>query len=77
MAIKLLLFGVLTDITQTHELELDAAPDIESLRTEMCSRFPDLAEYQYSVAVNQRIVRDNAQLNDGDEVAFMPPYSGG
>jgi molybdopterin synthase sulfur carrier subunit len=29
------------------------------------------------VALNQRLVRDDAPLHHGDEVAFFPPVTGG
>ena len=29
------------------------------------------------VAVNQAIVQDDAQLTSGDEIAFLPPVTGG
>jgi molybdopterin synthase sulfur carrier subunit len=36
-----------------------------------------LAEHDLLVAVNQTICGLDAQLNDGDEVAFFPPVTGG
>jgi molybdopterin converting factor small subunit len=40
---------------------------------------PSLAEYErtMSVAVNAEYARMTAVVHDGDEVAFMPPVSGG
>lgn len=29
------------------------------------------------VAVNQEIVEENTVIRDGDEIAFLPPFSGG
>jgi molybdopterin converting factor subunit 1 len=41
--------------------------------------FPGLADYTpaISVAVNEEYARLSASVRDGDEVAFLPPVSGG
>ncbi|NNJ91749.1 MAG: molybdopterin converting factor subunit 1 [Gammaproteobacteria bacterium] len=33
--------------------------------------------HQVLVAVNQEIVKPDSELNDGDEVGFFPPVTGG
>jgi molybdopterin converting factor small subunit len=47
----------------------------KSLTAEM----PSLVEYEHtmSVAVNAEYARMAAAVHDGDEVAFLPPVSGG
>ncbi|MBL4652895.1 MAG: MoaD/ThiS family protein [Flavobacteriales bacterium] len=36
-----------------------------------------LQGFVYKVAVNQKIVTENIQLKDNDEIAILPPFSGG
>lgn len=36
-----------------------------------------LADARLRVAVNQTIVKDDAAVHDGDEVAWFPPVTGG
>lgn len=45
----------------------------------LCRRYPALVGYRERllVAVNQAFADWNAPLQDGDEVAFFPPVSGG
>ena len=69
--------------------EIAGAPDVSVVLPEaatvqdawqaLAGRFPALAAYAGSVscAVNEDYARMNAALKDGDEVAFLPPVSGG
>jgi molybdopterin converting factor subunit 1 len=45
----------------------------------LTAEFPELTAYGTSVscAVNEEYARRSAALKDGDEVAFLPPVSGG
>jgi molybdopterin converting factor subunit 1 len=45
----------------------------------LAAEFPALADYARSVscAVNETYSRLTTRLHDGDEVAFLPPVSGG
>ena len=45
----------------------------------LVSEFPALGDYSRSIscAVNEEYARLTATLHDGDEVAFLPPVSGG
>jgi molybdopterin converting factor subunit 1 len=45
----------------------------------LTAEFPAMADYGRSVscAVNEEYARLTAPLRDGDEVAFLPPVSGG
>ena len=46
---------------------------------ELAGEFPDLAPYERSVssAVNADYARMDDVVRDGDEIAFLPPVSGG
>jgi molybdopterin synthase catalytic subunit len=52
---------------------------LEGLRRLYETRFPRLLSIGGALlfAVNQEIAKDSTPLRDGDEVAFMPPVSGG
>jgi len=81
MRIKVLFFGPAHDTTGFDEEELDLAEGqtLSDLRRRYEARFPRLAEMSAScvVAVNQEVREANSCLEDGDEVAFLPPVSGG
>ncbi len=81
MRVTVRLFARLRDITGAAELSREIAADatIGSVWQELVREFPDLAEYERSIsaAVNADYARMNHALADGDEVAFLPPVSGG
>ncbi len=81
MTIRLLLFAALRDIVGTGEMavELDEGTTAAALWSTLRSRHDRLAPYVVPpmVAVNQSYADPGTPLRDGDEVAFIPPVSGG
>ncbi len=81
MTVKVLFFGLLHDLTGVAQEEA-AVRDGETLgdlwgRYE--SRFPRMRDLSDSLvaAVNEEMANRSRPLREGDEVAFMPPVSGG
>ncbi len=79
MKINILLFGVLTEITgQTAmQVEASAVSDLNSLHKYLVEKYPLLEEKIFQYAVNQSIASAGHPLYAGDEVALLPPFSGG
>jgi molybdopterin synthase sulfur carrier subunit len=89
MAITVLFFGQLVEITGSVELtigetagadESSAATEITStkdLKAVLLSRFPRLADIVFNVAVDTVIIDGDIALKPGNSVAFLPPFSGG
>jgi MoaE-MoaD fusion protein len=81
MRVRVLFFGQLKDITGVtqEEAELSEGARVEDLFERYGRRFPKLAEFRASIAasVNQEYAGWRAPLEGGDEVAFLPPVSGG
>ena len=77
MQIRILLFGQLTDVTNTSELMLDNIKDTDSLVEELNSRYPALAHARYVLAVDKITIASNTILKDGSTIALLPPFSGG
>jgi molybdopterin converting factor subunit 1 len=75
------LFARLRDIVGTDELGRDvpANASVKMVWDQLAAEFPDLVAYAASIsaAVNADYARMDARLSDGDEVAFLPPVSGG
>lgn len=81
MRVSVLFFGQLKDIAgvSQEDAELSEGARVEDLYERYARRFPRLAEFRPSVvaSVNQEYAEWRASLSSGDEVAFLPPVSGG
>ena len=81
MRVTVRLFARLRDLAGTGELvrEVPDTATVQTVWTALTSEVPSLAQYEgsMSVAVNAEYARMAAALHDGDEVAFLPPVSGG
>jgi molybdopterin synthase catalytic subunit len=81
MRVRVLFFGRLKDIVGKSEenAELSDGARVEDLFERYGRGFPDLAKFRASVvaSVNQEFAEWRAPLAAGDEVAFLPPVSGG
>jgi molybdopterin synthase catalytic subunit len=81
MRVRVLFFGRLRDIVGAGEqqAELSEGARVEDLFERYRTNFPELAKFRASVvaSVNQEFAEWRAPLSSGDEVAFLPPVSGG
>jgi molybdopterin synthase sulfur carrier subunit len=80
--VSVLLFGRLADVAGWRERVIDPTPaTLSALRALLAAEDPGLGEalagVGISTAVNQTLCRTDAALDTVEEVAFMPPMSGG
>lgn len=52
-------------------------PNTDAVCEKIKNDFPEMQQLSFAIAVNQILIDRNTLLKDGDEVALMPPYSGG
>jgi molybdopterin converting factor subunit 1 len=75
------LFARLRDLAGTGEMirDVPAPATVQTVWQALVREFPALVQYErtMSVAVNAEYARMAAAVRDGDEVAFLPPVSGG
>jgi molybdopterin converting factor small subunit len=76
MAVKIQLYGQLKQITGAPEIITDAT-DTDGLMREVAARFPLLKNLTCLIAVDRNIVQTNTAIKAGQELALLPPYSGG
>jgi molybdopterin converting factor subunit 1 len=81
MRVTVKLFARLRDIAGSPELtrELAAGSTIGGVWRQLAAEFPAFAPYERSIstALNADYARMDAVVRDGDEIAFLPPVSGG
>jgi len=81
MKVKLLLFAVLADVVgeSTREVEVAEGTSALDIWSSLRAKHSELAPYERPpfTAVNEQYVDAETVLADGDEVAFIPPVSGG
>jgi MoaE-MoaD fusion protein len=81
MRVKVLFFGMLKEIAGRSEeqLELPAGGNLASVFDHYAGRFPRLREMAASIVMarNHEFAPLTAAVADGDEIALLPPVSGG
>lgn len=80
MKLTILTFGIVKDITgnRTFDIELENGATTNDLKKALNEKFPDFQKLtSLAVAVNNEYTRDDLVLNENDEIALIPPVSGG
>jgi len=79
--VKVLFFGRLKEVAGGAEDSVEVTPGsrIEDLFAGFVARHPALARYRSSLVAsrNQEFAAWSTPLDSGDEIAFLPPVSGG
>ena len=76
MQVNVLFFGQLNEIVETDQLQLEGVQTVDEARSVLMDRFPGLAACSFQIATNQQL-NSNKVLEEGDELALLPPFAGG
>lgn len=77
MEIALISFGKISEFIQNQKLEIDGINTTDDLGFYLEKEFPPLADMKYKLALNKNLVQQNTEIKNGDNIAIMPPFSGG
>ncbi len=75
-----LCFGIARDIVGQSKLTIDreGINSVEGLRHFLIETFPKFKEYtSFRIAVNQAFASEKDEVTNSDEIAIIPPVSGG
>lgn len=79
---NVLFFGIAKDIVGSSEItfsdESKKPNSVAALKANLINSFPELSKLtSLAVAVNSEYAEDDVSLTVGDEIAIIPPVSGG
>ena len=76
--IKVKLFGIARDIVGSSSLDVEHAGTVAELIEKVKSNYPGFSKLtSLMVAVNAEYAELEDKINNNDEVALIPPVSGG
>jgi MoaD family protein len=78
--ITIKLFGICQEIANRNEIEIrdSSINNSDDLLQELKNQFPDFNKISsLSLAVNHVYAQEEVEIKPGDEIALIPPVSGG
>jgi molybdopterin synthase sulfur carrier subunit len=71
-------FGMVAEKIGSTELILENMPqDTQQLMHVLFTQFPQLEGVKFAIAVDRKIVHGMTTISPGQEIALLPPFSGG
>lgn len=77
MTIKIKYFGLIAEVTNKTEETIDVSENtIADVLNQLHSKYQDLKNKDFQVAQNHELVSETTEIT-GEELALLPPFSGG
>lgn len=77
MIINIKYFGIITEVTQSDQEAINFSGRlISELLDTLYLKYPNLKNKDFQIAQNQELVSKNTEIT-GQEIALLPPFSGG
>ena len=68
---------MIAETINKSEEDIKFLGNLDLLTLELEGEYPKLKDLNYKFAVNQTLVATNITLKENDEIALLPPFSGG
>jgi molybdopterin converting factor small subunit len=75
--IHLKAFGMLAEKMGTDSLEIENPGSSEILKQQLLAQFPELKGMTFRMALDRKLLQTDTDISQGQEIALLPPYSGG
>jgi molybdopterin synthase sulfur carrier subunit len=81
MRVNILLFGITKDLIGKQHLQQELPSEmvtVSDFKKFLLEKYPELIELDsLAIAVNSEYANDNVMIHENDEIALIPPVSGG
>ena len=79
MKVKITFYGQAADVVKSNSIEWDFDDSISAfgLKKSIQVKYPQISFIELKLAVNNKMVVKDFDLNDCDEISVLPPFSGG
>lgn len=70
-------FGMVAEKLPASEIEFPYCKNTKELLIRLKEEYPHLQQLKFSIAVNKQLAQENIELQGNEEIALLPPFSGG
>ena len=80
MKVQILAFGITKELIgkMSFDMTLKKQSNVEDLKTSLFTHYPELSKLgTIALAINSEYATDDQIIHEGDEIALIPPVSGG
>lgn len=79
MELRILYFGMIAEATNRTEeiISLPSGKNVNYLENLLRNKYKNLQSLSFKIAVDQKFSSDDTLLSTQNEIALLPPFSGG
>jgi molybdopterin converting factor small subunit len=75
--IHLKAFGMLAEKMGADSFEIENPGSSEVLKQQLLAQFPELKDMTFQMALDRKLLQADTDISQGQEIALLPPFSGG
>jgi len=79
MEVTILYFGMIAEATRCKEeiLSIEEGSNVEGLENLLKNKYQKLKQLSFKIAIDQEISSGTTLLSTNNQIALLPPFSGG